>query len=528
MELVFSQHPRAMRWLALLVILGYSLAQPAYLLTPRGAIQGGVNPSAQVAYFLGIPYAHAERWKAPVAAGPWKGVLQATQVGPACPQRSVLTTRLGGFLPPQSEDCLSLNVWVPLGTPPEGGWPVMAWIHGGSFTGGSSGEPIYDGTHLASRGVVVVSFNYRLGVFGYLALPALQAEDPQRRVGNYGTLDQLEALRWVQNNIAAFGGNPHNVTIFGQSAGGMSVCTLLASPLAKGLFQKAVIESGGCTYVKTLESGFKFGQALAHLLGCAANDLVCLRALPRERFFPPEGSEAYEAIRKLTSGPHPGTPGTGETFAEGPYKPHLDGVVLDQVPLQALREGRAAGIPLLGGAATQEAWLERLEVGDWTAFAEQVRRYRPEQAEALIAEYRRRYSDAGEAWAYLITDSVLLCPTYAALRAQMAFAPTYAYLFDYTSPVLPFLGSFHGSEIPWLFGTFTVWPFLLLYLTDAAQTEVQDSAGRLQAYWTHFAAEGAPGGWPRWPEYASGQVLRFSQRLGLRPDPYPQRCSAFQ
>jgi para-nitrobenzyl esterase len=517
-----------MRLLALLVTLGLALAQPAYLLTPKGPIQGGVNQAAKVAYFLGIPYAKAERWKAPVAAEPWKGVLQATHAGYACPQRSVLTSRLGGYIPPQSEDCLSLNVWVPLAVPPEGGWGVMVWLHGGSFTGGSAGEPVYDGANLASRGVIVVSLNYRLGVFGYLALPALQREDPQGRVGNYGTLDQLEALRWVQANIASFGGNPRNVTVFGQSAGGMAVCTLLASPLAKGLFQKAVIESGGCTYVKTLESGFKFGQALAKLLGCDGSDLACLRALPRERFFPPEGSQTYEAIRKLIGGTNPGTPGTGETFAEGPYKPHLDGVVLDTVPLQALREGRAAGIPLLGGATTQEAWLERLDVGSWETFAERVRRYLPERAEALTAEYRRRYRDPGEAWAYLITDSVLFCPTYAALQAQSAFAPTYAYIFDYTSPVLPILGSFHGAEVPWLFGTFSAWPFLGLYLTDAAQSEVQDVAGRLQAYWARFAQDNEPGGWPRWPEYASGQVLRFSGKLGLRPDPYPQRCSAFR
>ena len=508
---------------ASLLALGVSLGQNAYLITPKGSLQGGINGGAQVAYFLGIPYAKAERWKAPVAVNGWEGVLNATKVGSACPQRSTLTSRFGGYVPPQSEDCLSLNVWVPLGTPPEGGWPVMVWIHGGSFTGGSSGEPVYDGTNLASRGVILVSLNYRLGVFGYLTLPALQAEDPQKRAGNYGTLDQLEGLRWVQGNIQLFGGDPQNVTIFGQSAGGMSVCTLLASPLSKGLFQKAVIQSGGCGYVKGLEEGFKFGEALAKILGCDPADLACLRALPREKFFPPEGSETYEAIRKLVQGASPASD-VGENFAQTPYKPHTDGVVLDKTPLQALKEGRAAGIPLIAGATTQEAWLARFEVGSWEAFRARVKAYLPDQVERVTAEYQRRYRDPGEAWAYLATDYVLFCPTYAALRAQSAFAPTYGYVFDYNSAVLPIVGSFHGAEIPWLFGTRSVWPFFPLYLTDAAQSDITDASGRLQAYWTRFAKNDEPGGWPRWPEYTSGQTLWFGEQLSVRPDPYAERC----
>lgn len=513
-----------MRLLALLMAFGLSLAQTAYLITPKGPVQGGVNTGAKVAYFLGIPFARAERWKAPQPVKTWDGIVQATQVGSACPQRPYLTSRLGGYVPPQSEDCLNLNVWLPLGTPPQGGWPVMVWIHGGSFTGGAAGEPVYDGTALASRGVVLVSLNYRLGVFGYLALPALQAEDPQKRVGNYGTLDQLEGLRWVQENIAAFGGDPHNVTIFGQSAGGMSVCTLLGSPLSKGLFQKAILESGGCEYVKTLQEGFKFGEALSKLLGCDPADLACLRALPREKFFPPEGSPSYEAILKLIEGVNPGTPGTGETFAAGPYKPHIDGVVLDQTPLQALREGRARGIPLLAGSTTQEAWLERFSVSSWEEFHQKVKLYLPKQADQVLEDYRRRYSNPGEAWGYLVGNYVLFCPTYQALWAQSAFAPTFAYVFDYTSPILPILGSFHGAELPWLFGTETVWPFSTLYLSAAAQQEIQDAAGRMQAYWTNFAKNDTPGGWPRWPQYSSSQVLWFAPKLSLRPDPYAERC----
>jgi len=421
-------------------------------------------------------------------------------------------------LPPQSEDCLNLNVWVPLGTPPKEGWPVMVWIHGGSFTSGASGESVYDGTALASRGVVVVSFNYRLGVFGYLALPALQAEDPNRSVGNYGTLDQIAALRWVQRNIGVFGGNPNNLTIFGQSAGGMSVCTLLASPQAKGLFQKAIIQSGGCEYVKTLEQGFKYGEGFAKLNGCDPGDLTCLRALPAEKFFPPEDGDLFQTINRLT----------GENFADRPYKPHIDGYVLDMAPLEALRQGRAAGIPLIAGATTQEAWGERLLVLDWNTFAEKAKQYLPDRYQTVIQDYQQRYSDPGEAWAYLVGNSVLLCPTFDALRAQMAYAPTYAYIFDYRSEVFPQVGSFHGAEIPWLFGTQTVWPVWLLYSTPQALDGSQEAAGKLQAYWARFAQDGEPGGWPRWPKYSKGEVLYFNDLLGLRPDPYAERCGVLR
>lgn len=501
------------RLFALLLLLSTALAQSAYVFTPQGSLKGGINSGAQVAYFLGIPYARAERWKAPQPAR-WKGVLEATQAGKACPQRDSFASRLGGFLPAQSEDCLSLNVWMPLASPPEGGWPVMVWIHGGSFTSGASGEAVYDGTALAARGVVLVSINYRLGVFGYLALPALQAEDPHHSVGNYGTLDQLEALRWVQGNIQGFGGNPKKVTIFGQSAGGMAVCTLLASPLAKGLLQQAIIQSGGCEYVKTLEQGFDYGQKLARLYGCDPADLACLRALPTERFFPPDESPLLEQITRLV----------GESFAERPYKPHLDGYALDLAPLEALRAGRAAGIPLLAGATTQETLGERFLVGDWKTFAEKVKQYLPGRVEAVTQDYQRRFSDPGEAWATLVGDFVLFCPTLDAVRAQGPYAPAYGYIFDYRSEVLPALGSFHGAEIPWLFGTQLVWPSLVLYLTDPAYQNSRELASRLQAYWVRFAQDGDPQGFPRWPEYSGGEVLYFGSHLGLRSDPYPERC----
>ncbi|AWR85704.1 carboxylesterase/lipase family protein [Meiothermus taiwanensis] len=508
-----------MRWIGVLAVLwGMAWGHPVFVLTPQGRLQGGYNPQAQVAYFLGIPYARAERWKAPRPVLRLEGVFKATQPGPACPQRGVFTTRLGGYLPPQSEDCLNLGVWMPMAAPPPEGYPVMVFIHGGSYTGGSWAEPLYDGTALASQGVVVVGFNYRLGSLGWLALPALRHEDPHGSTGNYGLLDMLEALRWVQRNIAAFGGNPENVTLFGQSAGGMAVCTLLAAPAARGLFHKAIIQSGGCGYVRTLEQGLAWGVRWAAQMGCEAGDLACLRRLPLERLFPPEDRSIGALLQRVEAG----------EFAEVPWKPHLDGVWLKKLPLQALREGDAAGVPLLVGATAQETWGERF-VGpsDWAGFVKRVEEKLPGQGARAEQLYRARSASPAEAWAYFQTDRILLCPTLAAGAAQAAHAPTYSYLVDWASPVLEGLGSFHGIELPLLFGTERSWPALALFLTQEALESSRPLAQALQAQWLNFARTGEPfllG----WPETRAGYAMGFSAQPGRIPDPYPERCGLFR
>jgi para-nitrobenzyl esterase len=240
--------------------------------------------------------------------------------------------------------------------------------------------------------------------------------------------------------------------------------------------------------------------------------------LPVEKFFPPEEGDLFQLLNRLT----------GESFPDRPYKPHIDGYVLDMAPLEALRQGRAAGIPLIAGATTQEAWGERLLLSDWNTFAQKVQQYLPDRYPVVIQDYRGRYSDPGEAWAYLVGNFVLLCPTLDAAKAQAAFAPTYAYIFDYRSEVFPEVGSFHGAEIPWLFGTQTVWPVWLLYLTAQALHDSLEAAARLQAYWIRFAQDSEPGGWPRWPQYNRGEVLYFNDLLGLRPDPYLARCGVLR
>ena len=207
----------------------------------------GVRIDDEITAYKGIPYAAAPvgalRWKAPVPVAPWKGVREATQFGPACVQPKSTSVNVYTDDPPRmSEDCLYLNIWQP--TKMKSGAPVMVWIHGGAFRSGHTASQVYDGSELARRGVVIVSTSYRLGILGFLAHPELSAESPQHVSGNYGLLDQMAALQWVKENIAAFGGDPANVTIFGESAGALSVMDLVASPQAKGLFTKAIAESG--------------------------------------------------------------------------------------------------------------------------------------------------------------------------------------------------------------------------------------------------------------------------------------------
>lgn len=264
---------RKLGWVFFLA--GLALAQSFWAETTLGRAEGRVEGGAIA--FYGLPYAEAGRFQAPRPLKAWpEGVGQEAV---ACPQVPGITERFGGPIPPQREDCLVLNVYLPAQVPPPEGFPVMVYLHGGGFTSGAGAEPIYRGHRLSEEGVVVVAPNYRLGPLGFLALPALTEEDP-RAVGNYGLLDALEALRFVRDYIRYFGGDPKNVTLFGESAGGMLVCALLATPEARGLFQKAIVQSGGCGYVRALEEDYAQGEAWAKARGCDPKDLACLRASP--------------------------------------------------------------------------------------------------------------------------------------------------------------------------------------------------------------------------------------------------------
>ncbi len=498
------------RLLPALLFFSLALAQ-VYWPTPAGLIVG--DEVGGVARFLGIPYAHAGRWQRPTLAS-WPQRLEAQTPGPACPQRGSAEIRLGAYLPLQKEDCLNLNVWMPLFPPPPGGFPVMVFIHGGSFTGGGGAVPIYDGRALARRGVVVVTINYRLGPFGFLALPGLAAEDPDRSTGNYGLLDQIAALRWVRENIGVFRGNPKQVTVFGESAGAMSVCALLTSPLAKGLFQRAILESGGCDQARSLEEGYRVAEAIGKRLGCGLEDTACWRRLPAE------------ALLSLLDDADPLA-----DFQKAPFKPHIDGYVLDLDPEAALRRGRAREISLIAGANADEYKLDFALLGlgprSWPAFEAMVKTRTKEDPGAVRQSYQRRFDDPLEAFYAFETERVLLCPTYRAARLHQG--PTYAYLFTYRSETLGFAGAFHGLELPFVFGTYRVWPFAIAFLS-ASDLERAQVLGEVMAdLWTRFA-KGEPlrAGYLPWPDYRQGWVLRFGDRVGWTEDPYRSRCERFR
>jgi len=497
------------RLLAVGLFLAAAVAQ-VYWPTGRGLLVG--RDEGGVARFLGLPYARAGRFQRPRLLPLPKGTFDARRPGPACPQRGSIEVRLGAPLPPQSEDCLNLNLWVPESPPPEGGFPVMVYLHGGSFTGGSGASPIYDGAALARRGVIVVTLNYRLGALGFLALPGLAKEDPDGSTGNYGLLDQIAALRWVRRHIRAFGGNPERVTLFGESAGAMSACALLTSPLAKGLFSRVILQSGGCDQARSLEAGYRAAERIGRRLGCDPADLACWRRLPVERYL-----TLLDRIDPLAD------------FEKAPFKPHLDGYVLKLPPEEALRRGAGADVPLIAGANAEEFALNLAlyAVGPrtWADFA-RLAAERGVDPKRALAVYRRRFADPLAAFFAFETERVLLCPTYRAARLHRG--ATHAYLFAYRSATWPFAGAFHGLDVAFVFDTFTVWPFWGVFVS-APEFAAAEATGRLmRRYWTAFA-KGTPlrAGLMPWPDYRSGWVLRFGKKSGWTRDPFPRRCRLF-
>jgi len=504
---------RLLAFLMALAALAAAQPQTLRLHLPGGWVEG--LRQGEVWAFKGITYAHADRWREPQPVESWPGVLRAYDYGPICPQRGDITVRtgrlLGDYVPAASEDCLNLNVWRPAGEPPPGGWPVMVFVHGGSFTGGSGSEPIYDGSALAGRGAVVVTINYRLGALGFLALPSLAREDPHGSTGNYGLLDQLAAFRWVRQQIAGFGGNPANVTAFGESAGSMSLCTLLASPLAKGAFDRAILESGGCNYVLTEPEAFANAKILAEKTGCDIDDASCWRSLP------------LETLVSLTA--------TQETdFEKELLKPVVDGYVLTDLPESVLERGGGLQIPLLVGANADEYRLDLTataspEKSTWKGFSKLVAEKEGERWREVLDHYRKRFSSARDAYYAYMTERILLCPTYRAGYLMKDRVPVYGYLFEYRSPYWPQLGSAHGMELPFVFDTRRVWPFWILFLS---QTELQRTEGltaAMQEAWVSFARGDTPrAGMAPAPRLGSGWLLRLDLRWGWRSDVWNERC----
>ena len=459
---------------------------------PAGAVRGealdGVNA------FRGIPYAEPpvgwRRWRPPAELDRWSGTLDATAFGPACHQPTARGTSIyaAADAPQMSEDCLSLNVWAPEGAED---LPVFVWIHGGALTTGASSEAMYDGQLLASEGAVVVSINYRLGVLGYLAHPELSAESRQNVSGNYGLQDQIAALRWVEENISAFGGDPENVTIAGESAGALSVMYLMASPEARGLFDRAIAQSGYMISTPELRSS-RHGDFPAETVG-----LYVQTQLGRSDIADLRGMDAQELTVAAA--------GAG-------YAPWgtVDGVFLTEQLVTIFDRGDQAPVPLLAGFNQGEIRSLRMLAAAPSA-----------DGDTYEGEIRARYGEFADEFLRLypssdIAESVLATPrdglygwtAERMMRRQTALGQNaYLYFFDHGYPAADEGGyhAFHAAEIPYVFGTPDRTPPRWPAIPDTVQEASLSAA--MRSYWLSFARDGVPAapGQPVWPAYGEAR-----------------------
>ncbi len=475
---------------------GASAAKVPVVTTVGGAVRGQAVAAGDE--FLGIPYAAppvgALRWQPPRPAAPWPGIREATSYAPHCPQPS---STFG--LASTSEDCLYLNVFTPAGARGRH-LPVMVWVHGGSLRTGESND--YNPAALVRDGVVVVTINYRLGALGFLADAAL-ASRPGAPSGNYGLMDQQAALRWVQHNIRGFGGDPGDVTLFGESAGGLSTLAQLASPGARGLFQRAIVESG--TYDPTqqpLAAAEAAGQAFAAKAGCASNTAACLRGLP---------------VSTILANQNP----VG-------YTPDVDGAVLTQSVKTALARGQFNRVPVVIGTNHDEYRLfvaviqflgGRVTAANYQSMIASTLSVPAATAAKIAAQYPlSRYPSPPVALGAVGTDAIFACHALTAEESLARYVPTYAYEFnDENAPELflppvgfPY-GAAHASELPYLFSQTTASrpiPF-----TKAQQ----QLAAAMKQDWTNLAKTGIPAtGWPRFTG-TSQQMLSL-----VPPQPQPE------
>jgi para-nitrobenzyl esterase len=470
------------------------LAAPAFakgpvVQAPAGAVEG--DTSGDILSFKGLPYALPPvgdaRWKPPVAMQAWSGVRDAKHFGAACIQP---TSRPGSIyaspLAAISEDCLFLNVWASKGASKA---PVFVWIHGGSLVTGASSESMYDGTKLASRGVVVVSINYRLGVLGYLAHPDLSAESSEGISGNYGLLDQIEALRWVKRNIEAFGGDPANVTIAGESAGALSVMYLMASPRARGLFAKAISQSAYMIPTPELKQA-RFGSPAAEANGArvstaiGAKDIAAMRAI--------DAAKLIEVVAKAGYAPF----GT------------IDGAVLPRQLVEVFERGEQAPVPIIAGFNSGEIRSLRFLVppvpSDAATYEAAIRKSYGEVADNFLKLYP---STALEETILAITrDSMYGWTAERLVARQTALGQRgFLYFFDHSYPAADAAGlhGFHASELPYLFGTADrtppSWPKIPPTKAEHALSDA------MVDYWTSFARTGEPRALKQaqWPAYGT-------------------------
>jgi para-nitrobenzyl esterase len=450
--------------------------------TANGPVRGLANGT--VDEFLGIPYAAppvgALRWQPPQPAASWSGVRDATQFAPHCPQ-------LGGpfGLASTSENCLFLNVFTPRHHRAGSHFPVMVWIHGGALVTGESND--YDPTQLVADGVTVVTINYRLGALGFLAHPALA--DANGQSGDYGLMDQQAALRWVQRNIARFGGNPHDVTVFGESAGGLSTLSQVASPQARGLFERAIVESGSYNLTQApLASAESAGEAFATKAGCASQTAACLRSLPVSTILADQDASGYTP--NVNSEVLPETLGTA--FATGNFNrvPIINGTNRDEWRLFVALDA------LVGNRVTTSNYQSMISATLGVPAA---------VAAIIAARYPlAAYPSPSVALGAVGTDAIFACPALTIDQSVSRFVPTFAYEFsDENAPELflprvsfPY-GAAHASEIQYLMGLPTA------AFPQALSARQQRLAATMKGYWTKFAKRGFPAtfGTPFWPVF---------------------------
>jgi para-nitrobenzyl esterase len=487
-------------------------SNPLVIKTDQGKVQGKMSADGQARDFLGIPFAAPPvgslRWKPPQPAAKWQGVRQATSFGSRCMQQERFDDMV--FRDPgESEDCLTLNVWAPAASS-KGKLPVMVWIFGGGFNGGGTSEPRQDGEHLTRKGVLVVSMNYRLGIFGFFASAELAAEDPHHASGNYGLMDQLACLQWVRRNIKAFGGDPDNVTIFGESAGSFAVSAQVASPLAQGLFVHAIGESGGAFASKTLN--------FPPLEKAEKQDEDYFKSVRSDSSLAALRAASSAEILEVAARKDPGTPRFG---------PDIDGYFLPKSIPAIYAAGQQAHVPLLAGWNRDEHHTTE----DLRATAE--KEFGPRAEDFLKLYHGDGDAEARRAANDFAGDNFLVYSTWAWLEAQVKTggSPVYRYLFAQPSPGDPFhpvsAGAFHSDEIEYVFGN--------LDLRHGAKFTPEDYklSELMQNFWTNFARTGDPNGGelPHWPSYdAAGnwQVMRLSPDPGAAPDQHRERYRFLQ
>ncbi|MFN0177780.1 MAG: carboxylesterase/lipase family protein [Gemmatimonadales bacterium] len=481
--------------------------------------------AAGVAVFRGVPFAVPPvgdlRWRPPVQRPAGSGARPAKEFSPSCAQTDRLAmwtksiaTVFGTVdkVPSEplvtSEDCLYLNVWT---TNVEGRnrQPVMVWIHGGSNLNGEGSSSWYEGSNLAKKGVVLVTINYRLGIFGFLAHPALTAESPNRSSGNYGLLDQIEALRWVQRNIAAFGGDPARVTVFGESAGSIDIMHLIAAPAAKGLFHRAIAQSGApMAPMFPLRMGEAQGANIGKMLGAdSANPLAALR-----------GATTVQVLDA-------GTKAMGGGQLIGPI---VDGWVLPDMTVRIFEAGKQHPVQLLVGSnllemSTLRAYMPRFEQTQ-AGYERWVGQLFGDAAPKVLARFPVTAPEQVERQSLeVFTDNFFTCPTRIAARSMAKVtSPAYLYYFTRVIPGGEKLGAFHAQEITYAFGNRLPW-----LPREAIDDRLSEA---MMGYWVRFAATGDPNGKgaPRWPRYDGSAYLELGAEIKTGKDLKHDVCDAIE